>query len=352
MADILSQDEVDALLSAIGEGASDTPAEEGASSVSVSSPKDSTAVKYNFRRPEIVSKDQIRTLQMLHKTFCRFLTTSLSGYLRTIVEVNFVAVDQLTYGEFAMSINHNPACINIFSMRPLEGRSVLEVDPMLVHSIIDRLLGGTGDLPTENKALTDIEQTIFTKVNDIFFQGLNEAWKTVLEFNMAWEQFETNPQFVQVVAPGETVILITCEIKIGPVSGILSICFPFVYLQPIIQSLSAQTWISSAQKKPSDEMKNSVKRSIEKTTIPVTAVLGTTQLTIRELLGLKVGDAMVMDQKVTDPAIVYLDNKPRFLGFAGIFGKQKAVRVSAFKKEYGMDKETKGEDKNARPKSK
>jgi flagellar motor switch protein FliM len=212
---VLSQDEIDALLLAIDEGVSELP-------------------------KEIFSKDQIHSLQRLHKTFCRFLSTTLSGYLRTVVDVSLVAVEQRTYEEFTTTIHHNPACIHIFSLRPLEGRAFLEVEPLLAYSIIDRLLGGKGDPSSKNKAFTDIEETCFIQVSNFFFRGLNEAWKTVLEFDMRWEQFENSPPFVQWIAPEEVVILVTCEIKIGLVSGILRICFPYVYLQPILPSLNTQ----------------------------------------------------------------------------------------------------------------
>lgn len=345
MADILSQDEVDALLSAITTTGPDTGSENPASSASSSSEmssaptgpvshdeKDKTVSKYDFRRPDIVSKDQMRTLQMLHKTFCRHLTTNLSTYLRSIVEVNLVAVDQLTYGEFNMSLS-NPTCINVFNIKPLEGRSVLEVNPILVHSIIDRLLGGMGEPPEQIKALTDIEQSIIGRVIDIVLDCLRESWKNIIEFSFQVEEREVNPQFVQIVAPGETVILISCEMKVGQVSGIISICFPFVYIEPIMSSLSAQHWISATQKKPTDDMKNSIKAGLEKTTLPITAVLGKTIINIKELLDLKSGDVLVLNQKVNRPIEVKLKNVTRYTAQPGILGKKKGINLISIVKE-------------------
>lgn len=343
MADILDQNEVDALLSAISTGdvESDDSQEqvEDLSSIQESS-HEATIHKYDFRRPDIVSKDQLRTLQMLHKTFCRFLTTSLSGYLRTIVEVNLVAVDQLTYGEFNMSLS-NPTCINVFSVDPLEGRSVLEINPILVHSIIDRLLGGSGEPPANIKPLSDIEQSIIGRLVDICLDGLMEAWRSVIEFKMKVMEREVNPQFVQIVAPGETVILISCEMKVGHVSGILSICFPFVYIEPIMSSLSAQHWISSTQKKPTEMMKRCVKAGLEKSRLNVNTILGNTSIKIRQLLNLKKGDVLLLDQKVTKPLLTKVQGRERFYGNPGILGRKKAVQLVSEIEEPTKKKEQK-----------
>ncbi|EKD27215.1 MAG: Flagellar motor switch protein FliM [uncultured bacterium] len=326
MADILDQDEIDALLSAISTGGIETTDEKPQVAAEVMETKEKVVQKYDFRRPDIVSKDQMRTLQMLHKTFCRHLTTSLSAYLRTIVEVNLVAVDQLTYGEFNMSLS-NPTCINVFSMKPMEGRGVLEVNPVLVHSIIDRLLGGTGEPPSNLKPLTDIEQSIISKIVDIFLAGLAEAWKSIIEFHFRVEEREVNPQFVQIVAPGETVILISCEMRVGNISGIVSLCFPFVYLEPIMSSLNAQHWISSTQKKPTDDMRTSIKFQMSKSYMQVNTILGKSVLSIRQLLSLRKGDVVVLSQKVRDPLLTLVKGRNRFLTVPGILGKQKAVKI-------------------------
>ena len=331
MGDILSQEEVDALLSAITTGgpseSAPAPQEQATSApVATVEEKDKSISKYDFRRPDIVSKDQMRTLQMLHKTFCRHLTTSLSTYLRSIIEVNLVAVDQLTYGEFNMSLS-NPTCINVFSVKPLEGRAVLEVNPVLVFSIIDRLLGGAGEPPQVIRALTDIEQSIISRVIDLILEGLKEAWKNIIEFHFQVEEREVNPQFVQIVAPGETVILISCEMKVGQFSGIISICFPFVYIEPIMSQLSAQHWISSTQKKPTDEMKSSLKTHLNNTKLSVSATLGTANITIRQLLELKKSDVLVLNQKASKPLEINVEDKKLFHGMAGVLGKNRAVQL-------------------------
>jgi flagellar motor switch protein FliM len=332
MADILSQNEVDALLSAISNGEVES-SEEGHAPEEGDSGASGSIYRYDFRRPDIVSKDQLRTLQMLHKTFCRYLTTNLSTFIRSIVEVNLVAVDQLTYGEFNLSLS-NPTCINVFSIAPLEGRAVLEINPVLVFSIIDRLLGGQGEPPATVRPLTDIEQSIISKVIDLFLAGFREAWQNIVKFDLKVEERETNPQFVQVVAPGETVILISCEVKMAQVSGILTVCLPFVYIEPIMSSLSAQHWISSTQKAPTEDMKHSLRARLDQSKLDCRVVLGRSRLSIRELLDLKRGDVVPLDQKVNRPLEVYVKGRKRFLGKPGVSGKNRAVQVTGKFKDY------------------
>ncbi|MCK5708809.1 MAG: flagellar motor switch protein FliM [Candidatus Aureabacteria bacterium] len=321
MVDILSQDEVDALLNAVGDG--DLPVEE----TQEEETQGKIVSRYDFRRPDIVSKDQMRTLQMLHKSFCRYLSTNLSTYLRTVIEVNLVAVDQLTYGEFNMSLS-NPTYISMFSLDPLEGRGVLEINPLLVFSLIDRLLGGPGTAPGEIRVLTDIEQSIINKVIDVFIQGLIVSWKPVADFGFRVTDTEVNPQFVQVVAPGETVILITLEMKAGENSGIISLCLPFLYIEPIMNRLSAQHWISASKKRKEEDKVHYIKKHLEKSQLDISVALGKTSLKIKELLNLKKGDVILLNTKANEKLVVSIGTKEKFLGHPGIVGKKKAIKVS------------------------
>ena len=321
MVDILSQDEVDALLNAVGDGdiPVDTEEEEDSTGKMVS--------RYDFRRPDIVSKDQLRTLQMLHKAFSRYLSTTLSTYLRTVIEVNLVAVDQLTYGEFNMSLS-NPTYISIFGLEPLEGRGVLEINPVLVFSLIDRLLGGQGLPPAEIRVLTDIEQSIINRVINIFIEGLRTSWSHVTDFDFRVTDTEVNPQFVQIVAPGETVILITLEMKTGESSGIISICFPFIYIEPIMGNLSAQHLMASSKKKAEASKADFIKKALESSDMEISVKLGTALLKIREILELKKGDVILLDTKANGYLSVDICGKEKFMASPGILGKRKAVRIT------------------------
>jgi flagellar motor switch protein FliM len=327
LVDILSQDEVDALLSAVNEG--DLPVQDQQAE---DQGKGKIVSRYDFRRPDIVSKDQMRTLQMLHKSFSRYLATNLSTYLRNVIEVNLVAVDQLTYGEFNMSLS-NPTCISIFSLDPLEGRGVLEINPVLVFSVIDRLMGGVGNPPAEIRVLTDIEQSIIDKVIDIFIEGLKLSWKHVADFNFKVTDTEVNPQFVQVVSPGETVILVTLEMKAGESSGIISLCFPFVFIEPVMTRLSAQFLMSANQRRSEENKTDYIKKNMEKTLLSVSVRLGETDLSVREILELQKNDVIVLNTKVSGKLVVEIGRKEKFLAQPGITGKKKAVKLTDLIKE-------------------
>lgn len=332
MADILSQDEIDALLNAVTDGevgVEETPAEAAPSAISHTLPGDKsqekTISKYDFRRPEVISKDQIRTLQMIHKTFSRSLTNAFSSYLRTTIEVNLMAVDQLTYGEFNMSLS-NPTCINTFAMAPLEGLGVFEINPLIVFVMIERLLGGTGKTPSEIRALTDIELAIFEKVILMSLESLQSAWAHVQSFEIEFKDNEANPQFVQIVAPGETVILITLEIKMGETSGIISVCYPFILLEPLVSKLSAQQWIS-ASKKGEENYKPFIQDNLNTIKLELRAELGKVKLTIRDLINLKKGDAVNLDRKAKDDIVVKIKGASKFFAQPGIVGRYKVVKL-------------------------
>lgn len=331
MSDILDQDEVDALLNALDQGEIETADNSSSSSTSESSESKNIS-KYDFRRPDIISKDQLRSLQGIHKSFCRILSNSLSTQLRTIVDVSLVAVDSLTYGEFNMSLP-NPTWINVFSLSPLEGLGILEINPSLAFCIIDRLMGGSGSSPSEVSPLTDIEQSIISGINNLCLEGLAEAWSNIANFDFNILEKEVNPQFVQIVAPGETVTLISCEMKIDDVRGVISICFPFVYLEPVMSSLSSQGWASSTRKKSTPDMQKSIRRHLEHSELSIKAIMGQSELSVKDILSLKVDDVILLHKKTNLPFEVKIQNKTRFFAKPGTCGFQKGVQLTEEIKE-------------------
>ncbi len=237
MTEILSQDEIDALLSAISTGDVDTE--------EIKDTGEQKKVKiYDFKRPDKFSKDQIRTLQMMHETFARLTTTSLSAQLRTLVSVHVASVDQLTYEEFIRSIP-NPTTLGIVNMDPLKGSAVMEIDPSITFTIIDRVFGGAGEPLKINRELTDIELSVMENIIVRVLSNLRESWSTVIDLRPRLGNIETNPQFAQIVPPNDMVVLITLETKVGDVEGMMNFCIPYITIEPIISKLSAQYWYSS-----------------------------------------------------------------------------------------------------------
>ena len=225
MEKILSQDEINALFSNMsGEG---VVAEESAAKGNAI---ERNVTKYDFCRPDLISKEQIRAIHGLHANFARNLSASLSAYLRGVVEVALISVDQISYLEF-MKLLSDPTLFCAFSMQPMHGNLAMELSPSLVFPAIDMLLGGTGNSPSENRTLTEIEMQIAEGVIKLALRDLKEAWRPVLEVNPQLEKAETKPQMLQLVAPGEAVVAIGFEIKIGDNSGMLNLCIPSVMLK-------------------------------------------------------------------------------------------------------------------------
>lgn len=321
MAEILSQSEIDELLSAINTGDLD---------VEEAKKEQKKQVKlYDFKRPAKFSKDQIRTLQMINDNFARLLTTYLSAYLRTFVEVTVASVDQVTYDEFMRSLP-NPTIMGIFSAPPLEGNAILETNPKIAFAIIDRLLGGPGESFEATGELTEIEETVMIKVFNRMLQSMSEAWKNVSsDLKPNFEKIENNPQFTQVVSPNEKVAVIAFSVKISNNEGLFNVCLPFIFLEPVIDRLSAHFWFATGhQKKVSEEDIKLLDNRIKKTAAEVVAVLGKTEITVGELLGLQDGDVISLDKPTDSDIDLYVGSQVKFRGKPGTVNKHLAVQVT------------------------
>lgn len=332
MSDILSQEEVDSLLSAVSSGDIAPPAPAAASSgpassgIAVSEEGDRNIALYDFRRPDRISKDQMRTLQNLHEGYARLLSTSLTSYLRTLVEIELVSVDQLTYSEFIMSIS-NPSCIYVFQMEPLEGQGIFEVNPSLVYFFIDRLFGGQGRPSEQNRELTEIERHVMEKIADKALRDLKEVWERIGIFSPKIEAYETNPQFVQIAPPGETVILISLEVRLQNSSGLMSLCFPYMLLENILDKLSGETWMS-AQRTTTNETRQVVEKEIEILPVTTQAIIAETEITIRDLLNLQKGDVLCLEKNAKSDLLLQVGGKTKLACRPGLVGRKKAVQVT------------------------
>lgn len=331
MPDTLSQDEIDALLSAITSEGGTTS---GTSGVILPDKKDDSRDKlkkkikiYDFKRPDKFSKEQIRTVTRIHETFTRFLTTFLSTQLRSIIKIEIVSVDQITYEEFIRSIN-NPTMMSIFNLGTLEGTGVLEMSLGIVFTILDRLFGGIGKPLEKVRILTEIEEVVMRRILNKIFDLLKESWYQVVEIAPKLELIESNPQFAQIVAPTEMVLLITFEIKIGKDNeGIMNLCFPYVVLEPIVNKLTTQSWFMPMKHDGSSEDIIVLEKKIKNVDIAVIAELGRTKTTFREILNLKIGDLIILDKKIDEPIDVKIGNEIKYKARAGILGKFKAITI-------------------------
>ncbi len=319
--DILSQSEIDELLSALSTGM--VSAEE------IKDEQKQRKIKvYDFKRPDKFSKDQIRTLYMLHEHFARLMNTYLSGSLRTIVHIDVASVDQLTYEEFIRSLP-SPSVIGVFQMRPLKGNAILELNPNIVFSIIDRLFGGPGLPPAKNRGLTDIEDAIIRRVINKTLECFQEAWKQVVAIDPKLDIIETNPQFTQIVPPNDMVVIVTLHIKIGQAEGLVNLCIPYLVVEPIMSKLTTTYWVaSSIAKQGSPEHSDAIQRKMEKTYIPMQVELGRATVTVQELLGLVVNDVLQLNSKIDEDLNVIVGQSEKFKAKPGLSGRKVAVQIT------------------------
>lgn len=319
MAEVLSQNEIDSLLTAISAGEMNI---EEAKNI-----EDEKKVKlYDFKRPDKLSKDQLRTLQMIHETFARLNTNMLSAQLRAAVQIQVISVEQITYQEFIRSIPEF-TILGIFDTGSLEGNAIIELNPSIVFTIIDRLFGGPGETTDLARELTDIEMTVIERMILKMLNNLRESWNTVVQISPRIEQIETNPQFVQIVGPNEMVVLMTFEVKLGTSEGMMNVCIPYPVIEPVVSKLSAQYWFASVRKEHTDENLEALRQKISRTYLPFIAQLGLRDLVLDDILRLKKGDVIDL-RKATDKDLdVIVGNKRKFTGTPGMLGNKLAVEI-------------------------
>ena len=330
MADILSQEEIDALLGDVTSGDLadiDEDLEESSSeSSSYSTPNPDVQITlYDFKRPNRVSKEQLRAFRSIHDKLARTSSSQISAIMRSIVEIQLHSVDQMTYGEFLMSLP-NPTSFNVFSMKPLEGNGILEINPSIAFPMIDRILGGKGDPFENNREFSDIEMSLFETILKVLMDNLKDAWKVVEEINPVIEQKESSPNVVQIVAQNEIVVMIVMEIIIGQSSGMMNICYPVIALESVLPKLASRDLMlnESGSKKSRNQ---DLRVILGGTDVQVDAFIGTAMVSLREILDLKVGDILKLNRAVEDGVEIAVNGKERYVGDIGIRRHRKSVKI-------------------------
>jgi flagellar motor switch protein FliM len=317
--EVLSQSEIDALLSALSTGemdADELKKEQVEKRVKV----------YDFRRALRFSKDQIRSLTRIHENFARLLTTFFSAQLRTYVNISVASADQIPYEEFIRSIP-KMTILNAFDVEPLEGRILMEVNPNIAYAMMDRLLGGRGTSHNKVDSLTEIETKIMSNMFEKAFENFREAWSSISDIDPQLSEFEINPQFLQMVSPNETVVVISLNTTIGEASGMINICIPHVVLEPIIPKLSVKYWMQS-DKKQSLPIENAVLQSeIQKADVSITVEIGSSEISIQDFLMLEIGDVIELNQQIDQPLLIKVGDIPKFVGQPGKLNKKLAIQV-------------------------
>ncbi|WP_419151460.1 flagellar motor switch protein FliM [Aeribacillus alveayuensis] len=329
--EILSQSEIDALLSALSTG--EMNAEE------LKKKEEEQKVKvYDFKRALRFSKDQIRSLTRIHENFARLLTTYFSAQLRTFIQISVASVDQIPYEEFIRSIP-KMTILNIFEIQPLEGRVLMELNPNIAYAMMDRVLGGMGVSMNKIENLTEIEKRIISNVIEKSLENYREAWSTILEIEPTMLEFEINTQFLQMVSPNETVVVISLNTQVGETSGMINLCIPHVVLEPIISKLSVHYWMQSSRKEPNPLETKLLQSKIKKAEVPIVAELGKTDITVQDFLELQIGDMIRLEQSVSEPLTIKVNNVPKFFGQPGKLNDRMAVQILDMIKRGDMEDE-------------
>jgi flagellar motor switch protein FliM len=326
--DVLDQSEVDALLAAVDSGQVQGPAETPPQVFSSKGKAQTDVQVYDFKRPERVSKDQMRALEALHEGFGRNFGAALSGYLRTIIEVTVAHIEQLTYSEFIHSLP-NPTCFNLLKAEQLDGQLCLEISPLIVYPVIDRLLGGSNaDLFIPQRPLTQIEQRLVQRITDRATHHLSEAWSNLTPVTFTVQDFESNPQLVQIVPPNETVVVVGFELKLGNRAGTMSLCIPYNVIEPIMSQLSNQSWFSYQKKGGQEDGARKLTRNVGHAPVEMRAFLARTTIKMEDLLSLQVGDIITTEKQATGDAFVQVEGKNKFHGQIGQFRGNRAIKIT------------------------
>ena len=312
MGDILSQDEIDALLSA-------TEADDGgdkAGGGDAGGGLDETAAQrivtsYDFKHPARVNKDQLRTLENLHDNFARLLSSTFSGAMRAVVDVDTAFVDQTTYAEFIMSLS-NPSCSYQFTLGPTNGQAIIDFAMPVVFAFVDRIFGGKGSSQgVDARQLSQIEMGVIAKIVKRVVEDLEATWEPILRVEISDIELETNPEFMQITAASEIVALLAFEVNATNACGLVSLCYPFYTLEPILPRLGQQGYVRRSRRSQEETIRRS-RAALGPVRVPLSVELGRTRLRLAEVDGLKVGDVVCCDRSTTDPFTLRAGGRPKF----------------------------------------
>lgn len=324
MADVLSQNEIDALLKQLSTGELD-----------VDDISDEPAVKikdYDFARPAKFSKEHLRTLEIIFEHFGRLVSSNLPAYLRKNVQVDVMNSEAVTYSEFSNALS-NPVLLGIVDFAPLQGNVIIELASNLGFAIIDRMLGGMGDPLEKARDFSEIELGVLERIFTIVVDLLREPWSNVIEIYPRLERIETNSQFAQIISPSEMIAIVTISVAIGNVEGLMNICLPFITLEDIMDKLNTKYWFSTMQSKDETSYDEVIESLINKAQIPIKALLGKSSISVIDFINLQVGDIIKLNSHVDDELDVYVGNIVKFKALPGSGADKYAVKVTEIIRE-------------------
>ena len=322
MSDILSQSEIDALLSALSSGDDNV--------VLNNDVEEKKIRAYNFARPSKFGKEQLRTLEVMFESFSRLVSSFLTGYLRTATQIEVANAEQVTYSEFSNSLL-NPVVLGIVDLGSplLKGSVILDLSSNIGYSILDRILGGAGDTLKKTREFTEIEKILLSRILSQIVSYLVEPWENVCHISPSLEKLETNSQFAQIISPNEMIALVSLSIKIGEVEGIINFCIPHLVIEPIMDKLNTKYWFSSQEDEDLSVYRSKVEVGLEEAKIPVSVVVGKTNITVDEFIDLQVGDVITLDSFIDSDFNVMIGNLLKFYAKPGISRGKNAIQITS-----------------------
>lgn len=325
MGDVLSQSEIDNLLAALSSG-----------EVNVEEMKESSEKQvknYDFARPSKFSKEHLRTLEIIFEHYARLLSTHLPAYLRKNIQVDVMNSEAITYSEFSNALS-NPVLLGIVNFAPLEGNVVMELADNLGYTIVDRMLGGGGNPLEKSREFTEIELIIIERVMNTCVNLLIEPWQNVVEISPRLERIETNNQFAQIISPSEMTAIITMNIRIGNIEGLMNICIPYTCVEPVIDKLNTKYWYSTMKEKDDSGIyQGAIEDIISKAKIPIRAILGKSIISVNDFVNIQPGDIIRLDTKIDEELEVYVGNINKFTALPGASSDAYAVRITSVIRE-------------------
>ncbi len=320
MGDILSQNEIDDLLAQLSTG--EINAQEYKRETSEKKIKE-----HDFKRPSKFAKDHLRTMQIIHENYARLITNFLSGYLRTLVQVDVISMEALQYSEFTNSIA-NPAVLGIINFNPLPGSIIFDFSPAIAYALIERILGGKGNGIEKIRGFTEIELAILMRIISQMLTFMREPWENVAQVRPTLDRIETNAQFAQIMNPTEMIALVTFQAKVGEVEGLMNLCIPHMVVEPVMSKLSTKIWFSMIEKGTNEETQKSLRLKVEDTKVPLIAILGKTELMVSEFLQLQTGDVLALKTPVDGEMEVMIGDLLKFNAKPGVKNKKTAVKIT------------------------
>lgn len=320
MGEVLSQQEIDNLLAALSTGELDAN--------EMQDTEEKPVKDYDFKRPVKFSKEHLRTLEIIFEHYGRLLSTNLPIYLRKNVQVSVNSSETVTFSEFSNALS-NPIILSIVNFAPLQGNIIMELSLNIGFAIIDRMLGGQGNALERTREFSEIEMAILEKILVACMQLLREPWKNVVEIEPMLDRIETNPQFAQIIAPSDMIAIVTLNIRIGEVDGLMNICLPYFTLESIMDNLNTKFWYSTMQEQTDENYQEHLESLVKRVNVPLRAILGRSSISVNDFMNLQLGDIIRLDSEINGDLTVYVGNIKKFTAVPGSSKEKYAVQVTS-----------------------